>query len=116
MIPIIIGANGITGTAQIELLLTLPNVSRIVGVSRKPPNAKWLDSLSSASRERLSWVSVDFLKEGGEKEAVGKLSENEDAKRATHFMYMAYIDGKSFSFYWHDSSNLNLAPQKAWKT
>lgn len=93
MIPIIIGANGITGTKQIEYLLTLQNVSNIVGVSRKLPNAKWLASLPADQRERLTWVSVDFLKDGGEQEAVIKLRQNEFAQKATHFMYMAYIDG-----------------------
>jgi hypothetical protein len=49
--------------------------------------------LNPKDRQRLSWVDVDFLKDNGEQEAIEKLKKNENAKKATHFMYMAYIDG-----------------------
>ncbi|KAJ3039484.1 hypothetical protein HDV00_012164 [Rhizophlyctis rosea] len=82
-VAIVFGANGISGTAMLELLHSKQTFSKCIAVSRRAPQLEHDDS-------RLTFVSIDILKSSVD-DIAAKLREA-GAEAATHAFHYTYIE------------------------
>jgi len=82
-VALVFGANGISGTAALDVLLQSPSFSKIVAVSRSEPKLDYKTS-------RISFVSVDLL-QSSIQEIADKLNQA-GAADAAHAFHYAYIE------------------------